>query len=126
MNPGAPQVASSGGARTPNVVQIVLGSDDLPFSKHLYSTVFGFAVAGERLVYTEHNGQVMGFGGWGGATILYMVGRQEMLQLEFWTHTRPPQRPRPRTGGRTTSVSIAWAYPCRTSTARCGVWPRSD
>lgn len=80
------------GIRGPNVVQIVLGSDDLPFAKHLYSTVFGFAVAGERLIYTEHNGQVMGFGGWGGATILYMVGRQEMLQLEFWTHTRPPQR----------------------------------
>ncbi len=81
--------------KSPNIVQIVLGSDDLPFCKHLYATVFGFAGAGDRLTYTQHNGQVMGFGGWGGATILYMVGRQELMQLEFWTHTRPRQRPLP-------------------------------
>ena len=93
MSAGTPQADWPSAVRSPNVVQIVLGSDDLPFAKHLYSTVFGFAVAGERLIYSEHNGQVMGFGGFGGATVLYMVGRQEMLQLEFWTHTRPPQRP---------------------------------
>ncbi|QYE37121.1 hypothetical protein KZX46_22275 (plasmid) [Polymorphobacter sp. PAMC 29334] len=80
------------GSNLPRIVQIVLGSDDLPLCKHLYSTVFGFAGAGDRLTYTRHNGQVMGFGGWGGATILYMVGRQELLQLEFWTHTSPRQR----------------------------------
>ena len=79
----------------PNIIQIVLGSDNLPLAKHLYATVFGFAGAGERLTYTQHNGQVMGFGGYGGATILYMVGRQELLQLEFWTHSTPPQRPLP-------------------------------
>ena len=77
----------------PRILQIVLGSDDLPFAKHLYSTVFGFAVAGERLIFSEHNGQAMGFGGFGGAAVLYMVGRQELMQLEFWTHTRPRQRP---------------------------------
>lgn len=77
------------------IIQIVMGSDDLPFCKHFYSTVFGFAGAGERLTYTQHNGQVMGFRGWGGATILYMIGRQELMQLEFWTHTSPPQRPLP-------------------------------
>lgn len=80
---------------TPSIVQIVLGSDDLPFAKHLYTTVLGFAGAGERLTYTEHNGQVMGFGGYGGATVVYLVGRQELLQLEFWTHTTPRQRSLP-------------------------------
>ena len=79
----------------PSIVQVVLGSDDLPFCKHLYATVFGFAGAGERLTYTRHNGQVMGLGDWGGATVLYMVGRQALMQLEFWTHTRPRQRPQP-------------------------------
>src|SRR5882757_4883801 len=81
--------------KRPNIIQIVLGSDNLPLAKHLYSTVFGFAGAGDRIVYSQHNGQVMGFGGWGGATILYMVGRQELMQLEFWTHTCPPQRSLP-------------------------------
>ena len=79
----------------PRILQIVLGSDDLPFAKHLYTTVFGFAGAGERLIYSRHNGEAMGFGGWGGATVLYMVGRQELVQLEFWTHTTPRQRPLP-------------------------------
>ena len=81
--------------KRPAIVQIVLGSDNLPLCKHLYTTVFGFAGAGERLVYSEHNGQVMGLGRWGGATLLYMVGRQELVQLEFWTHTTPRQRPLP-------------------------------
>lgn len=90
---GASTAVAPDAVATPRIIQIVLGSDNLPFCKHLYSTVFGFAVAGERLTYTQHNGQVMGFGGWGGATILYMVGRQELMQLEFWTHTCPPQRP---------------------------------
>jgi catechol 2,3-dioxygenase-like lactoylglutathione lyase family enzyme len=79
----------------PSIVQIVLGSDDLPFCKHFYTTVFGFAGAGERLIYSEHNGQVMGLGGWGGASVLYLVGRQELMQLEFWTHTTPRQRSLP-------------------------------
>ena len=79
----------------PIIIQVVMGSDDLPFCKHLYASVFGFAGAGERLIYSEHNGQAMGFGGWGGASVLYMVGRQELVQLEFWSHTRPRQRPLP-------------------------------
>ena len=81
--------------KVPNIIQIVLGSDNLPLCKHLYSTVFGFAGAGDRLVYSEHNGEVMGLGAHGGAFVLYMVGRQELMQLEFWTHTIPPQRPLP-------------------------------
>ncbi len=81
--------------KVPNILQVVLGSDDLPFCKHLYGSVFGFAGAGERLIYSEHNGRAMGLGARGGASVLYMVGRQELLQLEFWTHTTPPQRPLP-------------------------------
>ena len=81
--------------KVPHILQIVLGSDNLPFCKHVYGTALGFAAAGERLVYSEHNGRVMGLGPVGGATVLYMVGRQELLQFEFWTHTTPPQRPLP-------------------------------
>ncbi|MCP3730005.1 hypothetical protein M9978_06140 [Sphingomonas sp. MG17] len=83
------------GVPSPNIVQIVLGSDNLPLAKHLWSTVLGFAPAGDRITYTRHNGQVMGLGEWGGAAMLYMVGRQELLQLEFWTHSTPPQRALP-------------------------------
>jgi catechol 2,3-dioxygenase-like lactoylglutathione lyase family enzyme len=81
--------------RSPNLLQLVLGTDNLPLSKHLYSSVFGFAPAGERLIFSQHNGQVMGLGPWGGAMVAYLVGRQELLQLEFWTHTTPRQQPLP-------------------------------
>ena len=81
--------------KVPNILQIVLGSDNLPFCKHVYGSALGFAAAGERLIYSEHNGAVMGLGPVGGATVLYMVGRQKLLQLEFWTHTTPPQRSLP-------------------------------
>ncbi len=79
----------------PGIVQLVLGSENLPLSKHLYSEVLGFASGGERLIYSRHNGEVMGLGLWGGAMLTYMVGRQELVQLEFWTHTTPRQRPLP-------------------------------
>lgn len=79
----------------PSIIQLVLGSDNLPLSKHLYSEVFGFAGSGERLIYSRHNGEVMALGDWGGAMVAYMVGCQELMQLEFWSHTEPPQRPLP-------------------------------
>lgn len=79
----------------PSIIQLVLGSDNLPLCKHIYSTVFGFAGAGERLIYSEHNGEVMALGPRGGALVAYMVGCQELMQLEFWTHTTPPQHPLP-------------------------------
>ncbi len=77
----------------PNIIQLVLGSDNLPFCKYLYASALGFAGAGERLIYSTHNGEVMALGPRGGAMVAYMVGRQELMQLEFWTHTTPPQRP---------------------------------
>jgi catechol 2,3-dioxygenase-like lactoylglutathione lyase family enzyme len=81
--------------RSPNILQLVLGTDNLPLAKHLYTSVFGFAPAGERLIYSQHNGEVMALGPWGGAMLAYLVGRQELLQLEFWTHTTPPQHALP-------------------------------
>ena len=80
---------------TPNIVQMVLGSGNLPLTKHLYTTVFGFAGTGERLSYGERLGSAMQLGSVGGATVLYLVGRQELVQLEFWTISTPPQRPLP-------------------------------
>ena len=43
----------AGGVKSPHILQIVLGSDNLSLAKHLYSTVFGFAGTGERLVYSQ-------------------------------------------------------------------------
>lgn len=85
----------SDAVRVPSIVQVVLGSDNLPLCKHLYGTLFGFAGAGKRLIHSKHNAQAMGLGPRGGAMALCMAGRQELTQLEFWTRTIPPQRPLP-------------------------------
>lgn len=41
--------------QAPNIIQIVLGSDNLPFCKHPSGAVLGSSGAGERLIYGEHN-----------------------------------------------------------------------
>ena len=81
--------------RVPSIVQIVLGSDNLPPCKHFCGTLFGFAGAGGRLIHDKRNGQAMGLGPQGGATAFCMVGHQELTQLEFRTRTTPPQQPLP-------------------------------
>lgn len=81
--------------KIPHIVQIMLGSNNMPLSKHIYSSVLGFAGAGDRFVCAENNGLAMGFGTRGAAGVLYMVGRQELMQIQFWNHTSPKQRPLP-------------------------------
>jgi hypothetical protein len=78
-----------------SIIPIAMGSDNLPLCNHMHATVFRFAGAGARLIYSEHNGQSMGLGQRGGAAVVYLVGRQEPRQREFWTHTPPRQRPLP-------------------------------
>ena len=41
--------------QAPNIIQIVLGSDNLPYCKHLSDAVLGSTGAGERLIHGEHN-----------------------------------------------------------------------
>ena len=77
------------------IIPIAMGSDSLPLCHHLHATVFGFEGAGARLIYFEHNGQGVGRGQRGGAAVVYLVGRQERRQGEFWTHTPPRQSPLP-------------------------------
>jgi len=78
-----------------SIIPIAMGSDSLALCNHLHATVFGVVGAGARLIYSAHNGQGMGRGQRGGAAVVYLVGRQERRQREFWTHTPPRQRPLP-------------------------------
>ena len=78
---------------TPYIMELLMGSSDVPLSKHIYRTVFGFADAGDRLDSTEYNGRGLGFDHRGVFARVLMVGRQELVQIGFWNHSEPKQKP---------------------------------
>jgi catechol 2,3-dioxygenase-like lactoylglutathione lyase family enzyme len=74
-------------------MELLMGSNNVPLSKHIYHAVFGFADAGDRLDSTEYNGRGLGFDHRGVFARVLMVGRQELVQIGFWNHSEPMQKP---------------------------------
>jgi len=79
--------------KTPRIMELLMGSSNVPLAKHIYSSVFGFADAGDRLDSTEYNGRGLGFDHRGVFARVLMVGRQELVQIGFWNHSEPRQKP---------------------------------
>ncbi len=74
------------------VGQIGMNSNDLAGSLRLYTEAFGFANSGGQCLW----GPVLrtqGLDQDSHALMWWMVGRQQLVQLEFFHHTRPMQRP---------------------------------
>jgi catechol 2,3-dioxygenase-like lactoylglutathione lyase family enzyme len=80
-------------APCPSVSQLAFCTPDLPGSLRLYSEVFGFADAGVRTFWGEWLARVQKLGADAACSIGWLVGRQDMVQLEFFHHTLPPQQP---------------------------------
>jgi catechol 2,3-dioxygenase-like lactoylglutathione lyase family enzyme len=74
--------------------QIALCTSDLPQSVRLYTEGLGFAEAGTRVLWGERIAQIQRLGDDSAFTISWLVGRQDMVQLELFHHTVPPQRAR--------------------------------
>lgn len=74
--------------------QIALCTSDLPQSVRLYTEGLGFAEAGTRVLWGERIAQIQALGDDSAFTISWLVGRQDMVQLELFHHTVPPQRNR--------------------------------
>ena len=74
--------------------QIALCTSDLPQSVRLYTEGLGFAEAGTRVLWGERIAQIQQLGDDTAFTISWLVGRQDMVQLELFHHTVPPQRAR--------------------------------
>jgi catechol 2,3-dioxygenase-like lactoylglutathione lyase family enzyme len=81
--------------RSPRVVQLAFCTSNLPRTMALYSEVFGFADAGGRLFSGAWLAEIQGVGDDAATILWWLVGRQDMVQLELFTHTEPPQRPLP-------------------------------
>lgn len=74
--------------------QIALCTSDLPSSIRLYTEAFGFAEAGNRVLWGERIAKIQQLGDDCAFSIHWLVCRQDLAQLEFFHHTVPPQRPR--------------------------------
>ncbi len=77
----------------PKIAQLAFCTSDLPQSVRLYSEAFGFAPAGGNMVWGQWLADIQDLGEDAATAIAWLVGRQDLLQLEFFNHTLP--RPRP-------------------------------
>lgn len=70
-------------------------SASLPRSVQLYTEAFGFADAGGMVLWGERVARIQGLGDDTAGTVWWLVGRQDFVQLEFFNHVEPAQRPFP-------------------------------
>jgi catechol 2,3-dioxygenase-like lactoylglutathione lyase family enzyme len=77
---------------SPQLAQIALCTSDLPRSVQLYSEVFGFAEAGGKALWGERVAKIQGTGADGAFVLWWLVGRQDLVQLELFHHTTPKPR----------------------------------
>ncbi|RYD54382.1 MAG: hypothetical protein EOP60_07710 [Sphingomonadales bacterium] len=76
------------------LIQIGMNTSDHPASLELFSEAFGFRNAGGQVILGDLI-QIQGLDRSAHAMMWWLVGAQPRLQLEFFHHTRPPQRPLP-------------------------------
>jgi catechol 2,3-dioxygenase-like lactoylglutathione lyase family enzyme len=76
----------------PQLAQIALCSTDLPRSVQLFTEAFGFAESGAKALWGERVGRIQALGDDSAFVLWWLVGRQDLVQLEFFHHTTPPQR----------------------------------
>ena len=77
---------------TPQLAQIALCTTDVPRSVQLYTEAFGFAEAGGKVLWGERVAQIQALGDDTAFVLWWLVGRQDLVQLEFFHHTTPRQR----------------------------------
>jgi hypothetical protein len=78
----------------PRIVQLALCSTDLPSTVRRYTKVFGLADAGGHVLgpWLARN---QGPGDDTATTLWWIVGRQDLVQLELFSHTEPAIGPLP-------------------------------
>ena len=80
---------------SPRVAQLALVSADLPGTVRRYTEVFGFADAGGRALWGPWLAKIQGLGADAATVLWWMVGRQDLVQLEVFGYTDPVSRALP-------------------------------
>ena len=78
------------------ISQIALCTNSIPETTRILSTALGFASAGGRQLWGERLARIQGLptAAASALSVWWLVGRQEFMQIELFTHTTPVQRPR--------------------------------
>lgn len=74
------------------LIQIGMNTADLPATLELFTEAFGFKNAGSQVILGSLI-QIQGLDTSAHALMWWLVGAQPRLQLEFFYHTKPAQRP---------------------------------
>jgi catechol 2,3-dioxygenase-like lactoylglutathione lyase family enzyme len=75
------------------VVQVGLCSADLPRTVRRYVDVFGFGDGGGEALWGDWLARMQGNGDDTDCLVWWLVGRQSLMQLELFHHSRPAQAP---------------------------------
>jgi catechol 2,3-dioxygenase-like lactoylglutathione lyase family enzyme len=76
-------------------MQVAMVSADLPATVRRYTEVFGFADAGGRTFWGPWLARIQSLGADAATVLWWMVGRQDLVQLEVFGYTHPASRPQP-------------------------------
>lgn len=74
------------------LIQIGMNTADMPATLELFTEAFGFKNAGSQVILGSLI-QIQGLDQSAHALMWWLVGAQKRLQLEFFHHTKPAQRP---------------------------------
>ena len=77
---------------SPQLSQVALCTADAPFSARVLSEGVGFADAGVRFHWGERLAQIQALGDDARCTLAWLVGRQDLVQVELFHHTEPAQK----------------------------------
>ena len=80
---------------TPRLAQLAFCTDDIAATVRTHTQAYGFADAGGHVFWGRYLADVQALGADATCMTWWMVGRQELVQLEFFRHSEPPQRPLP-------------------------------
>ena len=78
----------------PRIVQLAFCTPDIAGTVRRYCEVFGFADAGGRAFWGPWLAGIQGLGDDAATVLWWLVGRQDLVQLELFSHTTPPLRRR--------------------------------
>jgi catechol 2,3-dioxygenase-like lactoylglutathione lyase family enzyme len=87
-------VSEESAGRPPRIAQVALTTTDLPATLRLYTEVFGFAQSGGEIFWGPWL-SVQALGPDAAAAVWWLVGRQDLVQLEIFEYSAPESRPLP-------------------------------
>lgn len=79
----------------PRIVQVAMCTADLARTVRRYVDIFGFQDAGAHVLWGSRLAALQRLGDDATVSLWWLVGAQELVQIELFHHSDPPQRPLP-------------------------------